>query len=112
MGSGLNHTVVLGDWDDIDAAVIVAARETEMAVERQAAGRDENRWTRFYLRTSTDEPVELTMTRLERGPRGLENIEARAKVGRFENAKREAQLIEAVRRRVKDLAGVEHAPVR
>jgi hypothetical protein len=100
---------VTADWADADAAVEVAAKKVEMGLERSerlGPGR------RYYLRTQGDEPVELDIypaPGTESDPRPL-RIEAR--VGRFGNPQREGQLAAAVARRLRQLAGVDYAPVR
>jgi hypothetical protein len=100
---------VTADWADADAAVEVAAKKVEMGLERSE---DVGPGRRYYLRTEGDEPVELDIHPApgsESDPRPL-RIEAR--VGRFGNAQREGQLAAAVARRLRQLAGVDYAPVR
>jgi hypothetical protein len=98
--------VVIADWNDVDAAVEVAVKKAEVALDgppRRSQGR-----TVYPLRTVRDEPGELTVERSEG-----DLITVSAKLGRFgEDKDREARLVGAVTRRLKDLRGVEHAPIK
>ncbi len=98
---------VLADWDDADAAVEVAAKKVEMGLLRSEAL---NSGRRYHLRTVGDEPVELDLQPADGTDPRLVRIEAR--VGRFGDPRREGQLAAAVARRLTQLRGVEHAPVR
>jgi len=98
--------VLMADWDDVDAAVEVSVKKAEVALDgppRRSPGR-----TVYRLRTVSDEPGELSV---ERGEGGLVTVSA--KIGRFgEDKDREARLVSAVARRLKDLRGKDHAPLK
>lgn len=101
---------VSADWDDVYPAVSLMAQQVEMALldwspgHRGVAAASEQR---FALLTIGDEPAELLARRQDGGV-----IELSARVGRFGDARRERALVEAVARRLTDLAGVEVRPLR
>ncbi len=103
---------MLADWDDLDAAMDVAAQRNEMAVLRASDPTGDGLIRRFELRTVAAEPVEVTVTRPEAGSGQPQPIIARAKVGRFGDPEREAALLAALRRRLEQLRGVDVSPVR
>lgn len=106
----------IGDWEDVDNAVNVAATKTEMAV---VEARDEGPNHREYdLLTSTDEPAHVRVRRHPRSTNAAEGRDAasewnvEAHVGRFGNPKVERALLDHIKDRLLDLAGVDFAPVR
>jgi hypothetical protein len=104
--------VVRGDWNDLDAVVELAASVNEMAVVSTDWPVDSPESQRDYeLVTAGDEPVRMTFVRKGASSGGIE-MEARAKVGRFGDARREGRLLEAVRVRLRELEGVDSAPTR
>lgn len=101
--------VATGDWDDLEAAVIVGASQSEMAIVRLT--RPSDREAVFELRTITDEDGRLVATLIE--PEGWAGrIELRARIGRFGSLEWERRLIDRVSRRLTDLHGVDVAPIR
>lgn len=110
--------VGVGDWDDIPAAVDVAVGKCEMAVVRgpDKSAPDYGAVQQYELRTVTDEPARLIIRRRAadngRGETGAVPLEIDAIVGRFGDAARERRLIDAVRRRLSQLVGVDFAPIR
>lgn len=98
------------DWDDVDAAVYVAASKVEMAIlERQDVGPD----TAIYsLMTVRDEPVTLRIERKPPPSAGGGGVAMTCIVGRFGDRAREEALMGGVGQRLEDLHGKDYAPVR
>lgn len=97
---------VLADWNDVDAAVEVAVKKAEVALDGPA--RREARRVVYRIRTVSDEPGELVVERSDG-----DVLTVSASIGRFgEGKEQEARLVGAVVRRLKQLRGVEHAAVR
>jgi hypothetical protein len=107
---------VRGDWDDLDAAVEVAASKVEMSVLSSTDPSSNPRV--FRLVTVTDEPGRLTVRRSPptrppgASPPAPELFQVEASVGRFGDPQREQALIDAFRRRLEALAGVDFAPLK
>lgn len=99
---------VVADWGDVDAAVELAVRRVEMGL---LEGHSTPEGRRYSIRTEGDEPVELTVRRLDAGAADPQPLRIEARVGRFGNPQREGQLAGAVARRLSQLRGVDHAPV-
>ncbi len=115
LGMGSNATST-GDWDDVSNAVGVAAGKCQMAlVESREVGEDERE---YELLTVTDEPVRVRVRRAARPapgrgePASAERFQIRADVGRFGDLALERALIDHIKVRLSDLAGVDFAPVR
>lgn len=110
--------VVRGDWDDVEAAVQVAAGRSEMGIVKvlgtqlnpAEAAKVPTRRCVFELRTSGDEPATLEFRAASTADPG--DIVATAHVGRYGDRVREEHLLAEVRRRLEDLAGVDWAPIR
>lgn len=110
--------VLWGDWDDVEAAVQVAAGRSEMAIVHVVglrlnpaeAARVPTRRCVFELRTAGDEPVRLEFRAASTTDPG--DIVAEAHVGRYGDRGREEHVLAEVRRRLADLAGVDWAPIR
>ncbi len=101
----------VGDWDDVETAVRTGAAQSEMAIERTTSPSDSKYI--FELRTITDEPATMEVERLPAtGPEGERPIRLWAHVGRFGNRAWEERLIGRTAARLKDLYGVDVAPVR
>ena len=111
-GVAANPLEVLADWDDLNAAMAVAAERTEMAVVRASDPTGDGLTRRFELRTVAAETVEVIVTRSEADTDQPQAIVVRAKVGRFGDPEREAALLGALRRRLEQLRGVDFSPVR
>lgn len=93
---------MVGDFDDIDAAVRVAATKAEVAVvSSRALSQDA---IEYELVTLTGEPGRLRVERRN------DNLQAECSIGRFGDPERENRLLEALRSRLRDLYGVEWAP--
>ena len=100
--------VVIGDWNDVEAAAIAAAGENETAIVGQTMGEREQV---FEFQTIMDEPGKLIATR-ETEAGDLIPIRLRCEVGSFGNEKREEGILESARKRLRELAGVQVAPRR
>lgn len=94
-----------GDWDDTDASVSVGVEAIEAAltsVHQPAPGRREYRLKRVN--------GEVGLLVIERGEGDVLNLTA--SIGPLGDPERERKLVQAVRRRLDQLHGVEFAPVR
>ena len=112
-GSTLSET---GDWDDVEASVIVGAMAIEAAIESRS---DDGPMRRvFKLRLIQGRPATLTASRATPPPTDElageppVAITLQAVVGRFGDHERERRLLQAVAARLEDLRGVEFAPIR
>lgn len=115
LGMGTSGTSA-GDWDDVDNAVAVAAGKCQMAVvEIRGVGEDERE---YDLLTVTDEPARVRAQRTaglspsSGSAASSEQFQVRAHVGRFGDVAVEQSLIDHIKVRLRDLAGVDFAPVR
>ncbi len=106
----------IGDWDDAEAAATVATRQVELAIVRTTRPTPDQ--VRFETLAASDEAGLLTISRLPDQPsgrkpseRGGESLRATAKLGTFGDARREAALLDRLERRLRQLEGVEHAPL-
>lgn len=96
------------DWNDIDAAVDLAASESELMI--QSAGADNPDERIYLLRSIRDEPVWLRVRR----PAGQDesaSLELTARVGRFGDLAREREFLSNLRRRLGQLHGVGTHPI-
>lgn len=94
-----------GDWDDARAAAAAAVPAVELAIVHVEEPTPDR--LIFELLSARDEPGELV---IERRP-GSGELDVRARVGRFGDPRRERALVEAVRRRLGQLRGVDVAPL-
>ncbi|MBS0198545.1 MAG: hypothetical protein JSR77_17480 [Planctomycetes bacterium] len=95
--------VVRGDWDDLDAAAVVASKRTSLAILESTSGETQRTFT--YL---ASDDVEFELTARREGDR----IAASARGVQRRDLARERDLLSVFARRVHDLAGVEFAPNR
>ena len=102
------ETVVIGDWNDVEAAAVVAADENETAIVTQELGEKEQV---FELLTILDEPGKLVA---QREGEGVDKVPIRltCSVGLFGNPQREASILRSAAGRLEDLAGVDFRPRR
>jgi len=106
---------LVGDWADLDAAVEVAGTRLELA----PVGTTSNspRLRVYELRSPGDEPAWLIAERSDEFSGVLpevapsQAITLRARFGRFGDRGREAALVDAVAGRLRQLAGVDYAPL-
>lgn len=108
------------DYDDVDAAVAVAASKNEMAVMWSNGASESPR--RYYLKTVKDEPVYLFVgkqasferrpVRDPKAPIPPDQLVMRCTVGRFGDSDREEELLDDLRERLEDLYGKNAAPIR
>jgi hypothetical protein len=105
-----SRVVTPGDWDDIEAAAIIAAQRAEMAVTATNPGPDE---TVIELTNVRDEPVRLVARRLV-DPAAPERhtVELTARAGRFGDPGQERALLTAMARRLRELHRRDTARVR
>ena len=101
---------VRGDWNDVEAALLVSLQDAETAVLDQRATEVEQV---FDLLGVEGEPGTLTATRAasEVGNKGPIPIRIECTIGLFGEPQREALLLEAMARRLARLAGVDYAPL-
>ncbi len=110
--------VTNGDWDDLKAAIDYAAGIQEMAFVREVAFQLEplevaelptrRRW--FDLVTVGDEPVKLSFRAMSSAQ--PTDMVITARVGRFGDGPRERQLLDTIKTRLDQLAGVDVAPIK
>jgi len=94
--------VSIGDFDDLTAAMDYTQTKAEVAVEQKS---EANGVVVFHLVTATDEAGRLECRAVDRG------IEMRTRVGLYGDRARERQILEAMSRRLGQLAGRDWAPV-
>lgn len=106
---------LVADWDDLDAAVEVACTRQQLA---PIGTTEEEPHRRTYeLRSPGDEPAWVFAERQGEALPGTDGrippqpITLRARFGRFGDEGREAALVDAVARRMRQLAGVDYAPL-
>lgn len=102
--------VVTADWDDLEAAAVLAASKTEsvvVAVSERTTGE-----MVFELVSIRDEPVVVTARRPGTPRPGPEPIELTCTVGRLGDATLQARFLDAMSRRLTDLSGVDYRKVR
>lgn len=109
----------IADWNDVDAAVSVASGKVSYSMETSETPDDSTK--RYRLLTVTDEPVDLEIVRGIGGSAsasgsgksfGPTSMTIQCRVGRFGDARKEEQFVNAIRQRLGDLTGVDFAPVR
>ncbi len=108
--------IIVGDWDDAEAAVTVATRQVELAILRVA--RPTPNQVDFDTIAPSDETGRLTLIRRPdparsagSGGRGGESLQATARLGTYGDTRREAALLDRLERRLSQLEGVEYAPL-
>ncbi|MBX3410903.1 MAG: hypothetical protein KF859_13590 [Phycisphaeraceae bacterium] len=108
--------VVIGDWNDVDAAVDVAASRAELAPlsEQSTRLRDGTREKRYVLLAADDARALLTVRQgvAGAGEQGPGPIEFEAVMSPRRDEAREKRLLSAAASRLRDLAGREWAPLR
>lgn len=104
-GESPTRATVRGDWNDAEAAAIVAAGQNELAILMVAPQGDA--MLVVDMTTVGDDPVRLTARRAD-----PDTIELEARVGRFGDPVRERALLQSVAKRLRDLSGRDWAPVR
>lgn len=97
-----------GDWNDIHAAVLLAAEQSDSAIAKVYEPAPDVRL--FRLATVRAETSWLKVTRLEPVD-GVSEVRMQARIGRFGDPPRERALMERVARRLKILAGVNYRPI-
>lgn len=111
-------TLAIGDWDDLGAVVELAASQAGMAIVGTAAMHLEpvetldvpTRRQSFDLLTDSDEPAKLTFISQTTTDPG--EMLVRARVGRQGDAPRERELLDKVKNRLAELAGIDAAKAR
>ncbi len=107
---GPASAAVVGDWNDVDAAVRTALRRCQIAGEsrrgwRTAEGGDET-LIEYRLLTVRGDTGILRVRRLDDSTIGLE-----CRIGVLGSADAERCVLEHLRLRLRELHGVEHAPL-
>lgn len=105
LGEGTARAGVAGDWGDLDAAVSAAASRSELAVERRESPEEGVRV--YVLRSVASRPGRLEAVRAEDG-----SIVLTASIGRFGDPAAETRLVRDVATRLRQLQGVDSAPIR
>lgn len=108
--------VVIGDWNDVDAAVDVAATRAELAPlsDHTLRHTDGTREKRFVLLAADDARAVLRARQATpgAGEAGPGPIEFEAMISPRRDVAREKRLLSAAASRMRDLAGREWAPLR
>lgn len=105
-----SNAIAIGDWDDVEAAVLVGAPKAEAVILDSTL--EGNEYI-FRLKTVRDEPGRLVARRdaatagQDPGP-----IHLSATIGLFGNPEAERRLLRAVRDRLEALAGVSYRAIR
>ncbi len=94
--------VSIGDFNDLMAAMDYTQTKTDVAVEKIS---QDTGVVIFELVTATDEAGRLECRAVDRG------IEMHARVGLYGDRSRERRILEAMSRRLGQLAGRDWAPV-
>src|ERR1043165_1683528 len=95
-----------GDWNDVDAAVLVGVHRAEMAIAEMEGDPSSSRRV-YILTTSREEPAKLVLTRVAGTPKSPAHIALEAEVGRFGDKARERLLLKEVEERLGELKGVD-----
>jgi hypothetical protein len=98
--------MLVADWDDVEPAAIVAASRAELAIVGTRAGDQE---ITFQLRTLEGEPGTLRAVRRSLAASGP--IHLSANIGLFRELESERRLLQAMAKRLRQLAGVDYAPL-
>jgi hypothetical protein len=96
---------VTGDWDDVEAAVIVGAAKAEVAILWPPTVEPDRQV--YELLGVAGEPGRLEASLAEDG-----SIVLTCSIGRFGNPAAESRLVRAVAQRLRDLHGRDYAPLR
>lgn len=94
----------VGEYDDLDAAVEAAAMQTEFAIVHAGPGPQGGR--RYELLDAQGRPGELVIRR-----EGEHEFSLRTRLGRFGRPADEDRFNSAVARRLRQLYGVDFAPL-
>lgn len=106
------RTTVTGDWDDLNASLQVGLTDAECAeVEELKGGVDLRVW-RVEAITHEFGTLRIWRDRSKgQNARGSWTLVLEARIGRDGDPEREARLVAGVARRLKELAGVDWAPL-
>lgn len=103
--------LVVGDWDDVDAAVRTAVRRCQMAIEHREAYRQDEGGpvvvVDYTLRTVRGDSGRLRVRRLEKDG----GLEVACRIGQFGSSAAEACVVEAFEKRLSRLHGRDYAPL-
>lgn len=105
----MTTAAVVADWDDVDAAAVVAASKTESVVLgalELAPG-----LRQIDLLSIRDEPIRLEARRGEAVSGGV-RIELSCLVGRLGDSEFQGRFLDAMAERLGDLRGVDYRKVR
>lgn len=101
--------VVVGDWDDVDAAVDLACSVSQTAIVSRTIEGAERRYELLVL---GDEPGWVVARQIERDQAGADEITLRACLGAYGEPAWEEQFLDATQRRLRELHGRDAAPIR
>lgn len=106
--AGTSAIVVNADWNDVDAALIVAARRVEAVVTRATDVSPTHR--RFLVTHISGETGEVNVTRADAAHDEQVELRATCRIGRIHEPERDRTLLRALVARLSALRGVEFAP--
>jgi hypothetical protein len=108
--AGQSRVDVVGDWDDVSAALAVGLGKLNLAV---VDGTFDQNQLSYTLVDVLDRPAQIRVTKLDPAPGVPEGtIRISAFFTRYRDKERERLLVAAVAQRLAELRGVDIAPVR
>lgn len=100
--------LVTGDWNDVEASVLAALSDNEVAILHEELGDTKQK---FELLRVTDDAGWIVAMRESTADTDRIRIRLTAKIGYFGDPPRERKLLDSVARRLRQLAGVEYRPI-
>lgn len=109
VADGVSSITVNADWDDVDAAMIIATRRVEAAVTRTTEVSPTHR--RYFVTHVSGEVGEVNVTRADAMRGEQVDLRATCRIGRLHEPERDRTLLRALAARLAALRGVEFAPL-
>lgn len=106
---GVSSIQINADWDDVDAAMIVAAQHVEATVTRASEVSPTHR--RYVVTHVSGEVGEVNVTRADAARDEQVDLRAMCRIGRIHEPERDRALLQALAARLTALRGVEFAPL-
>lgn len=106
---GLPSIRINADWDDVDAAMIVASQYVEATVTRTTLMSPTHR--RYVVTHVSGEAGEVNVTRADAARDEQVDLLATCRIGRLNEPERDRALLRALAARLAALRGVEFAPL-
>jgi hypothetical protein len=106
---GVASIQINADWDDVDAAMIVASQYVEATVTRATLLSPTHR--RYVVTHVSGEVGEVNVIRADAARDEQVDLRATCRIGRLHEPKRDQALLRALAARLAALRGVEFAPL-